>query len=52
MNELIDKVTKLGQDSSKNWGGSMNFLQRYVSQALKKIKAGSTVMIDPENDLF
>lgn len=48
----LTKITKLGQDSSKNWGGSMNFLQRYVSQALKKIKGGANILIDPENELF
>ena len=38
--DQFKKIVNLGQESSKNWGGSMNFLQRYVSQALKRIKAG------------
>ena len=50
--QQLKKITKLGQDSSKNWGGSMNFLQKYVSQALERIKGGPKVMQDPEEELF
>ena len=30
----------------------MNFLQRYISQALKRIKVGPKIMNDPEVELF
>lgn len=50
--DQFKKIVNLGQESSKNWGGSMNFLQRYVSQALKRIKAGPQLMVDPEVDFF
>jgi len=46
--EKFKQISKLGQDSSAKWGGSINFLSRYVTQALKRIKDGPKKLVDPE----
>ena len=46
--EKFKQISKLGQDSSAKWGGSINFLSRYVTQALKRINDGPKKLVDPE----
>ena len=48
----ITLISKLQPTSSKNWGGSITFLQRYVSQALKKIKEGPKFLDDPNEEFM
>ena len=43
-------MAKLTQKASSNWGGSITFLQKYVSLALKRIKKGPQKLVDPKQE--
>lgn len=47
---LVEKIAKLTQKSSSKWGGSITFLQKYVSTALNRIKGGPQDIVDPEQE--
>lgn len=37
-------------DTISDWGGSITFLQKYVSQALKRIDYGARNWVDPKDE--
>lgn len=43
----IAKIAKLNTEISQHWGGSITYLQKYVSLAKKRIDAGPRKWIDP-----
>lgn len=48
----LELLSKVNPNSSLKWGGSLTFVQRYVSQALKRINAGPKELLDPEEEFI
>lgn len=48
----LDKLIQLKPELSSKWGGSITFLQRYVSQALKRIQKGPSQLTNPEEEFI
>ena len=50
--EEIKALANLQADSISGWGGSITFLQKYVSQALKRIEYGPRNWVDPKEEFI
>ena len=48
----LQLLTKLKPTTSLKWGGSITFLQRYISQAFKRLSKGPKELVDPEQEFI
>jgi hypothetical protein len=49
---LLEQLSKVNANQSLKWGGSLTFVQRYVSSALKRISSGPKELVDPEQEFI
>jgi hypothetical protein len=50
--EEIKALANLSADTVSGWGGSITFLQKYISQALKRIEFGPRNWQDPREEFI